>query len=267
MGADTVTRSLIELKSSETHKKKQALDRLQRATPDGRVDQVVQAISPLLEDDDQFLVVDAVKSLAVWRSPEAIPALIGRTRDNRHFVRSEAIKALGKYQDLQAAEAIVAVFKEDGFAVEAALKEMGPVAEPAVIPLLRNPDADLRRKGCEVLKYIGGQETLKVMQALPADPDFGVRVSANECQKAIVARVGSASQVRAGYEGRRWQVLSEVIRYRPDGSSRPRAARAMSNAIEPGEPWSRTHVRWGRAASRSPAWRRSKPMKAWASVC
>ena len=267
MGADAVTRSLIELKSSEIHKKKQALDRLQRATPDGRVDQVVQAISPLLEDDDQFLVIDAVKSLAVWRSPEAMPALIGRTRDNRHFVRSEAIKALGKYQDLQAAEAIVAVFKEDGFAVEAALKEMGPVAEPAVIPLLRNPDPDLRRKACEVLKYIGGQETLKVMQSLPADPDFGVSVSAKESWKAIVARVGPPPR-SSGVRRPARQGLSEVdSSTAPDGSSRPIAARATSNAIEPGEPWSRTHVRWGRAALRSPAWSRSRPMKAWASVC
>ena len=167
VGADPITRSLIELKSSEPHKRKQALDRLQRSTPDGRVDQVVQSVIPMLDDDDQFLVNDAIKVLAIWRSPEALPALIARTRDNRHFVRGDAIKALGKYQDRQAAEAIVAVFKEDGFAVEAALKEMGPVAETAVIPLLRSPDPDLRRKGCEVLKFIGGQETLLTMQACP----------------------------------------------------------------------------------------------------
>ncbi len=190
VGADSTTRSLIELKSSEVHKKKQAIDRLQRATPDGRVDQVVQAMIPLLDDDDQFLVNDAIKVLAVWRSPEAVPALIGRTRDNRHFVRSEAIKALGKYQDREAAEAVVSVWKEDGFAVEDALKEMGPIAEPAVIPMLRSPDPHLRRKACDVLKIIGGQETLLVMQSLPNDPDFGVRVNAQETWKAIVARVG-----------------------------------------------------------------------------
>jgi HEAT repeats len=201
VGADAVTRSLIELKSSEVHKKKQALDRLQRANPDGRVDQVVQAVIPLLEDDDQFLVNDAIKVLAVWRSPEALPALIGRTRDNRHFVRSEAIKAMGKYQDNGAAEAIVAVFKEDGFAVEAALTEMGPTAEPAVIPLLRSPDPDLRRQACGVLKFIGGQETLKVMQSLPSDPDFGVRVAAQDTWKAIVARVGPPPKPARGTKG------------------------------------------------------------------
>ena len=189
-GADAITRSLIELKSSENHKKKQAIERLERSTPDGRVDQVAQALIPLLDEDDGFLVQSVEKTLGVWRSPEAVAPLIARTRDNRHFVRSEAIKALGKYQELRAAEAIVAVIKDDGFATESALKEMGAAAEPAVIPLLRSGDEDLRRKACDILGQIGGQETLKAMQALPTDPDFGVRVAAQRAWKAIVARVG-----------------------------------------------------------------------------
>jgi hypothetical protein len=189
-GADAITRSLIQLKSSDMGKKKEAIERLERSTPDGRVDQVVQALIPLLDHDDGFLVTSVEKTLAVWRSPEAVTPLIARTRDNRHFVRSEAIKALGKYQELRAAEAIVAVMKEDGFAAESALKEMGTVAEPAVIPLLRSGDSDLRGKACDILGQIGGQETLQTMQVLPADPNFGVRAAAQRAWKAIVARVG-----------------------------------------------------------------------------
>jgi hypothetical protein len=189
-GADAVTRSLIQLKSSDLGRKKEAVQRLERTTPDGRVDQVVPALLPLLDHDDGFLVSDAIKALAVWQTPEAIPALIARTRDNRFFVRGEAIKALGKYRDARAAEAIAARLKEDGFAAEPALKEMGPVAEPAVIGLLRSPDPDLRRRACEVLKQIGGQEALRAMQALPPDPDLGVRMAAQESGKQIEARVG-----------------------------------------------------------------------------
>lgn len=224
---------------------------------------------PLLDDDDQFLVNDAIKVLAVWRSPEAVPALIGRTRDNRHFVRSEAIKALGKYQDREAAEAVVSVWKEDGFAVEDALKEMGPIAEPAVIPMLRSPDPHLRRKACDVLKIIGGQETLLVMQSLPNDPDFGVRVNAQETWKAIVARVGPPPKPVQHQDRRHAKVsrISLCIRSQRPGSIRPSAARATSDAIDPFDPCSRTQLRWDRAAERSPAWSRSKPRKAWASVC
>ena len=189
-GADTITRSMIELKSPDRGKRRQALDRLQRAVPDGRVNQVVGELVPMLEDDDGFFVTDVVKTLAVWRSPEAMTALIGRMRENRHFVRSEAIKALGKYRDLRAAEAIVPLMKEDGFATEDALKAMGEVAEPALIPVLHDPDPGMRRHACKILAQIGGQKTLMEMQSMPSDPDGLVRMAANDASNKIIARVG-----------------------------------------------------------------------------
>jgi hypothetical protein len=202
LGADPITRSLIELKSSDKGKRKQAVERLQRTTPDGRVDQVVAALVPLLEDDDGFFVSDVVKTLAVWRSPEAMAALIGRLRENRHFVRSDAIKALGKYREPRAAEAIVTVIKEDGFAVEDALKSLGEVAEPAVITLLRSPDSGVRRHACQILAEIGGQKTLVEMQSLPTDPDFGVRVAAQDAWNRIAARVGPPPKPSRGKTGK-----------------------------------------------------------------
>ncbi len=181
---------MIELKSSDFFKRKQAIERLGRSTPDGRVDQVVGTLAPLLEDDNVFLATESAKALGSWRSPEAMTALIGRMQDNRHFVRSESIKALGKYREPRAAEAIVTVLKEDGFATEDALKSMGELAEPALIPVLRSPDAGLRRHACRILAQVGGQKTLVEMQSLPADPDGLVRMAAKDAWNQIVARVG-----------------------------------------------------------------------------
>ncbi len=189
-GADGVTRSLIELKSSDPWKRRRAMERLQRTTADGRVDQVVAALIPQLEGDDGGLASEAAKALGVWRSPEAMTALIGRMSENRHFVRSDSIKALGKYKDLKAAEAVASVIKDDIFATEEALKAMGEVAEPALIPLLRHGESSVRSHVCRILAVIGGQETLAAMKSLPADPDFGVRVAANDAWKQIIARVG-----------------------------------------------------------------------------
>ena len=189
-GADAITRSLIELKSNDPGKRGQALERLQRLTPDGRVDQVVAMVLPMLEADEMFRVVEAEKTLAVWRSPEARRGLIGRLIDNRHFVRSEAIKALGHYRDATAAEAIVRVMKEDIFATDEALKAMGEVAERALIPVLRSADPDLRSRACRILAQVGGQATLLEMRSLPTDPDLGVRMAAQDAWKRIVARVG-----------------------------------------------------------------------------
>jgi hypothetical protein len=200
-GADVITRSLIELKSSDKDKRKRALERLQRTAPDGRVDQVVAATAHLLEDDDEWLAKAAIGVLRVWQSPEAMEALIGRMRDNRHFVRSDAIKALGKYRDPRAAEAIVTMIKEDGFAVEDAVKSMGEAAEPAVITLLRSPDSGVRGHACRILAQIGGQKTLIEMQSIPADPDFGVRMAAQDAWKRIVARVGPPPKPVRGKAG------------------------------------------------------------------
>jgi hypothetical protein len=189
-GADDVEKSLIQLKSSDVQWQKEGAQRLGRMFPDHRLDQVVAALLPLLAGNDDFLVIDVIKTLAVWRSPEAVPALIERVSDSRVFVRHEAIKALAKSKDERAVEPILARIKEDGFQVADALKEMGAVAEPALIERLTNPDPDVRRQTCRILSEIGGTETLKAMQALPADPDHSVRFAASEAMKAIVARVG-----------------------------------------------------------------------------
>ena len=82
-------------------------------------------------------------------------------------MRWEIIKALGKYDEPKAAEALIRRLKEDGHQAEEALKSMGTIAEPPLIALLRNPDADLRKKACEVLKFVGGAATLKAMKAIP----------------------------------------------------------------------------------------------------
>ena len=94
-----MTKSLIQLKSPDINKKKEGLRRLERTAPDQRLAEVVAVLLPLLDDDDGWLVGDAIKVLAVWKSPEAVPALIHRMIDNRGSVRHEAIKALAKIKD------------------------------------------------------------------------------------------------------------------------------------------------------------------------
>jgi hypothetical protein len=188
--ADPVTRSLIQLKSPDIGRRKEAIQRLGRTAPGDRLEEVVAALLPLLDHDDGFLVNDAVKALAVWRSPTAVPALIARTSDDRFFVRKEAIKTLGKYKDARAVEPIADRLKDDGFEAEAALKEIGSIAEPALIDRLKSADSEIRRKACDILKELGGKETLEAMRSMPADPEFGVRVAAQAAMKQIAARVG-----------------------------------------------------------------------------
>ena len=104
--ADAVTKSLIELKSSDMFRRKQALERLARNRPNDRLKDVVEAVLPLLDSDEQNDVKSAAQVLAVWQSPEALAKLIERVSDNRVFVRWDIIKALGKYDETKAAEAL-----------------------------------------------------------------------------------------------------------------------------------------------------------------
>jgi hypothetical protein len=189
-GADAVTKSLIQLKSPNKGRKKEAIQRLERMAPTERVDEVVAALLPLLDDDDGFLVNDAIKALTVWQTPEVVPALIQRSKDNRFGVRLEAIKALGKSNDVRAVEPLIERFKADGFQSEDALKDLGSIAEPALIARLRDGDREIRRRACDILKVIGGHDTLKAMDKLPSDPDLLTRNAASEAYKQIVARVG-----------------------------------------------------------------------------
>jgi HEAT repeats len=188
--ADEVTRSLAQLKSPDIHVRKQGAERLGRIAPDDRLTEVVGALVTQLQHDDQWLVSDAIKALAVWKSAESVPPLIQRTSDNRFLIRHEAIKTLAKIKDARGVEPILARIKEDGFQVEDALKEMGQVAEPALIERLTYPDSGIRRRACVILKEIGGRETLRAMHSLPADADLGVRMAAQDAMRNIVARVG-----------------------------------------------------------------------------
>ena len=68
--ADAVTKSLIQLNSADTAGRRQALRAAARIRPNDRLKEVLEAIFPLLDHDDQDLVKHVVRVLAVWQSPE-----------------------------------------------------------------------------------------------------------------------------------------------------------------------------------------------------
>lgn len=202
--ADAVTKSLIQLKSREAHKKSEAVERLGRTKPNDKLDEVVKALLPLLEHDDIFVVSRTIKTLVVWHTPEVVPALCDRLADNRGFIRHDAIKALGALRDPRAIEPLVDHMKEHAGEVRDALKLYGASAEAPLIGRLQDPDPNVRSGACEVLKDIGGKDTLRAMIKLPADPDAGVRSAATSAMEAIVARVGPIPEMKvlAGKKGR-----------------------------------------------------------------
>ncbi len=193
-GADKVTAALFGLRSSNPEKRKDAVGRLRRLTPDdARSEEVTKQLLPLLDDQDGFFVEDVMKAMANWQTKATVPALIKKLDDERHGVRWAVAEILGKLGDARAAEPLARHLKNDGIAAEPALKKLGSAAEPALIELLRDPDPDLRRQACDLLGEIGGKAALETMLSLPADRDELVKMAARNAMNSLRARVGPVS--------------------------------------------------------------------------
>jgi predicted Zn finger-like uncharacterized protein len=199
VGADDVTKALYGLRSSRQNRRKDAVRQLDDLAPtDERRVEVMKQLLPLLDDTDDFFVIDVMHSMARWRTDEIVPALIKKLDHPSHGVRWKAEEILGKLGDARAAEPLAKHLKEDGIAAAPALRALGPAAEPALISLLTHPDPDMRRHACDILKDLGGKEALQAMMALPADRDGLVRMAAGSAMQAIRQRVGPVALPKKG---------------------------------------------------------------------
>ena len=143
--------------------------------------------------------------MAKWRNDDTVPALIKKLEHPAHGVRWKAAEILGKLGDARAAVPLTEHLKEDGIAVEPALRGLGAAAEPALIGLLSNSDPELRRGACDLLREIGGKAALEAMMSLPADRDMLVQMKARSAMKSIRDRVGPVElpKKRSGSKGKK----------------------------------------------------------------
>ena len=190
-GADNVTKALFGLRSTNPARRKQAIEQLNDLrAKDERREEVQKQLMPLLDDPDDFFVIDVMRAMARWRNDDTVPALIKKLDHPNHGVRWKAEEILGKLGDARAAEPLTQHLKEDGIAVEPALRQLGASAEPALIGLLSNSDPELRRHACDLLRDVGGKAALEAMMSLPADRDTLVQMAARNAMKSIRDRVG-----------------------------------------------------------------------------
>ena len=71
---------------------------------------------------------------------------------------------------------------------ERALREMGPVAEKALLAVLDDPDPFLCEAAIKILKDIGTQQSVPALQAATAHIHAFVQISAREALAAIAVR-------------------------------------------------------------------------------
>lgn len=165
----------------------------------GRETQLFSALAPYL---DSPVVENAAYALVVLEridDPRRVDEVVSRLGRNR---QTDPIfcNVLAKWKDPRAIEPLASQL--DGFPLwkhfDKALIDFGPAAEKAVIAKLASPEKDARKRACEILGQIGGDESLKVFAKLKPDSDPFVRIAANAAITSIRTRLGIPAGRRAG---------------------------------------------------------------------
>ena len=170
-----------------------ALDRLARSTPNqANHDELIKALEPLLGDALPTVRSAAVKALAVWADEDDVPALIRALDDKDPGVLHQALVDFGRIKDPRASERIARHMADPDPSVHneavLTLKQMGSIAEGAVVKYLVAEDSRVRVRACQVLMAIGTRGSVPALTRA-ASGRSSVSRAAQGALKAIAARV------------------------------------------------------------------------------
>ena len=182
-----LTQSMVDLRSENENRRRQAVRYLVDTEPDESVQSGV-AMSLLTLVDDQRLRHDALRALKVWATSETVPQLIELLDHEDGGVRNNARSILVATKDPRAVKPIAAGFGEDFFKrIEArkALVAMGPVAESAFWPHVTHKDWRIAKDAVEALGDIGTAKSIPVLEAAVAQDSHFVKGAAQNAIKKI----------------------------------------------------------------------------------
>ncbi len=195
LGPGEKQRLLAELKSLNGFTVRRTADRLAKAPVEGDPREVAKALEPLLSERDQQIRAAAAKALVVWGTQESVPALIEAADDRSIWVRGPAMEALGRWPTPEAARAVAKQLPvlQGRDKAAAALRAMGAIAEPAVIPLLEDRDGFVRGEACKILQDIGTEKSIPPLEEFAARGQFWDRDNADKAIRAIRSRAAQAA--------------------------------------------------------------------------
>jgi hypothetical protein len=189
------TATLADLTGNSAIKRRSACDRLAATDPTKDRKDVLDALTPLLEDGNPVTRSAAVKAHATWAGKEGLDRYykILKTESDA-AVRAAVIEVLPRVAGAAAAETLAARMPEsaDRLAAARALVAVGPEAEKAVLGYLDHREWGVRVESCKVLKAIGTANAvpalLKASDGLLGVPKRQVDRAASEAIDAISTR-------------------------------------------------------------------------------
>lgn len=174
---------LRDLRSRDEQRVQAAARRLSKVIPGENPTEFSRPLCAAYKNKNEWTQAAVMAALRVWAGPDAEKTVIEGSRHASFMVRGEAIPALAKFKTAAAAEAAAAQAVHNQREAEAAMKAMGPVAEPAVIAMLEDSDFWVRRTAANVLAEIGGKQALAALTREAREHPHEVR----EVETAIVA--------------------------------------------------------------------------------
>jgi HEAT repeat protein len=184
-----------DLDSNDYFTRKTAVERLATMKPNDRRLEVARKLVELTTVEDVFIRRAAVTALGSWGSRDEVPALIAAIAHKDPFTRSAALQIIGRFRDPRSLEAVVASFHANSTRVDAgqALRDMGPMAEPDVLAILKNSDPKgrevfLKKAAIEVLADIGSEESEPALRQAAATGGIHLARPAQEALAAIDQR-------------------------------------------------------------------------------
>ena len=159
-------------------------------------EEVAAYLDKFLKSDDETIRSAAVRAAQDWATTENIPTLLEMLKTAESFRRGDIIQALGATGgNANVAAVLVRLMDAPGtrFHASQALQKMGPVSEPAVLPLLQSSDRSTRNDAYRILGEIGGKKSKAALEAILAKSkkedvqDFQAKIALDKIKERLAA--------------------------------------------------------------------------------
>lgn len=147
-----------------------------------------------LSDRRPWRRANAASSLGAMGSATAAPNLIAALEDQERDVRAAAARSLGQLQAPEAVDALVAALvtrRVPRGIIGQALLAVGPGAIERLLPVLRDPEPEVRATAAELIGLLGDAGEAEQVAARLGDSSAAVRAQAARA----LGRLGSAAAV------------------------------------------------------------------------
>ncbi|MCU0784754.1 MAG: HEAT repeat domain-containing protein [Verrucomicrobia bacterium] len=199
LSPDELAKLVEKIKSDDTEARLSAARQLTSSRIESPSAELISLMAGLAGDRDDTVRSAALTLLANHGAHDHVPLLVKALGTTDSGLRSTIIRGLGRLKDKRSAEALAELVAtgpgeqlqyNSSRNTEAAdaLARIGPVAEPAVLALLKEKSNQTRWQACGILKQIGTKKSLPGLKELTLVPSKELGETAADACRAIQAR-------------------------------------------------------------------------------